>query len=99
MKRLLAICLLATALAAAAQAYKINDFNNDGRSDLAVYYTATGQWFVLSLSPLRIVHYGFQWGGPTMVPVAGTITTTASRTSPSTTRQPGSGISSTRATP
>ena len=46
------------------------DYNNDGRSDLAVYDTATGKWYIYD--PFSgVIAMGIAWGTPDMRPVPG----------------------------
>ena len=46
------------------------DYDGDGRADLAVYYPATGSWYIRTLSGTTIA-WGVQWGSKGMRPVAG----------------------------
>lgn len=48
----------------------INDFNGNGRSDLAVYGPLSGQWFVRCLTGELLV-WGDSWGGASMTPSLG----------------------------
>ncbi|MBI3986815.1 MAG: VCBS repeat-containing protein [Lentisphaerae bacterium] len=47
-----------------------NDFDADGRSDLAVYREATGEWYVRGVNGAALA-LGTVWGGPGMTPMVG----------------------------
>ena len=49
----------------------LSDYNGDGKSDLAVYDRATGNWFVRSLATNAAVVFGLNWGNLNMIPVPG----------------------------
>ncbi len=48
----------------------INDYDGDGRSDLAVYDSNTGQWYIKNLDD-QILVWGENWGGPGFIPLLG----------------------------
>jgi hypothetical protein len=39
-----------------------NDFDGDGKSDVAVYQGATGSWYIRAVDG-RVLGYGLAWGG------------------------------------
>ncbi len=48
----------------------VNDFDGDGRTDLAVYHAPDGNWYIRDVDGRRIL-YGASWGAPGYQPVAG----------------------------
>ena len=47
----------------------INDYDGNGKSDLAVYQN--GAWYIYSLARSRTLAYGGKWGGPNSIPAPG----------------------------
>jgi hypothetical protein len=41
----------------------VGDFDGDGKADIGAYHTATGTWYVRTVSG-GLVLWGFPWGGP-----------------------------------
>lgn len=50
---------------------KYNDFDGDGASDIAVYNTANGAWYIGSIRRWLILAWDVLWGGPGYRPING----------------------------
>lgn len=65
---LLALAMTVAVAATVGAAGVFNDFNDDGRSDIAVYHPPSGLWYVRSLTGGAII-WGKQWGYNGTLPV------------------------------
>jgi hypothetical protein len=62
--------LVGSAMSHARPAWRMNDYNGDGISDLAVHHTEEGNWYIVSLGSTNPIVFGQNWG-PNMIPVMG----------------------------
>lgn len=46
------------------------DFDGDGKSDMAVFYSVTGKWYIKDIAN-KILAWNFAWGWPGATPVSG----------------------------
>jgi len=49
----------------------LNDYDGDEISDMAVFRSATGQWYIRRVAGGPAIVFGANWGGPGMIPVMG----------------------------
>ena len=49
----------------------VNDYDDDGRSDFAVFDSNTGWWYALSADQATVLTWALQWGWPGAWPVPG----------------------------